>query len=100
VQVDEGNVFLMKNIETGQYQSVEVYGVVCPQNDEVGAYEAREFSRKEALGQEFNVYVRKDLGFRQMASLVRLSDSQRYSKLLVSNGWATVRDEKETNVDP
>ena len=93
-------MFLIKNLESGKYQSVEVYGVICPQNEEVGAYEAREFSRKEALGKEFNVFVRRDLGFRQVVSLVRLSDSQRYNKLLVSNGWATVREDKDATVDP
>lgn len=100
VQVDEGNVFLMQNLETGEYQSIEIHGVTCPQNEEIGAYESREFSRKQSLGQEFNVYVLKDLGFRQVASLVRLSDGERYNKLLIRNGWATINEEKDAASNP
>lgn len=65
----------MKKLADGELMTVEVDGVVCPMHEEAGAFEAREFSRKEALGKEFNVYINKQLGFKNQASLVRAEDN-------------------------
>jgi hypothetical protein len=55
---------------------IELAMVRSPVGDEVGAFNCREFARKQLIGQEVNVYLHKDTGLNITGSIVRAKDSK------------------------
>ena len=67
--------------------------VRCPVGDEVGAFNSRQFVRKQLIGQEVNVYLHKDSGLNITGSLIRARDSKDVEAMLVEQGWGFIRQE-------
>ena len=55
---------------------LELAMVRSPVGDEPGAFNCREFSRKQLIGQEVNVYLHKDSGLNITGSMIRAKDSK------------------------
>jgi hypothetical protein len=70
---------------------IELAMVRSPVGDEVGAFNCREFARKQLIGQEVNVYLHKDSGLNITGSIVRAKDSKDVESLMVEQGWGFVR---------
>lgn len=59
IEVIEGHIYRIKNMVNNKIVTVELSTVLCPIGQEQGAFEAREFARKQIIGKLLNVYIKK-----------------------------------------
>ena len=67
--------------------------VYCPILNELGAFECRDFARKNLIGKEVNIFLKKDEGLNIHGSFVRFSDNKDVESLMLENGYGFVKDE-------
>jgi hypothetical protein len=48
--------------------------VISPVGDDTGAFECREFARKQLIGKEVNVYLHKEEGLNTTGNIIRVED--------------------------
>lgn len=66
--------------------------VICPVDQDAGAFECREFARRQLIGKEVNVYLHKDSGLNTTGNIVRIEDWKDIECVLLENGFAVVRE--------
>ena len=74
--VFDGYVFEVLRKGSEEKVIIELAMVRSPVGDELGAFDSREFARKQLIGQEVNVYLHKDSGLNITGSMVRARDSK------------------------
>lgn len=93
IEVLEGHIYRIQNMVTNKILTVELSTIFCPIGQELGAFEAREFARKQIIGKLVNVYIKKESAYSIEAILVKLEDHESLDKILLSEGWGTLRQD-------
>ncbi|EAS06886.2 tudor domain protein (macronuclear) [Tetrahymena thermophila SB210] len=100
-EVESGIVLVIERIGEEQSQSkmikIQLSKIQCPQGLERGAFEAREYLRKLVIGAEVDVFLEKEQGFLQCATVIISSSQLNLNQYLVSNGYAKIKEEFKGN---
>lgn len=91
VEVLEGYIYRLKT-KGGEIIKTELTKVYTPLDNEPGAFQCREFARKNLIGKEVNVFFNKDDTLSKTASIVRLSDNKDVETLMIENGFGFLKD--------